>query len=120
MHFVAWWSIANMLTVAAQGACLEWRFMLGLARSRLAGCFPKRGVRRLKPANVPWQLACTPWVQRSVQPYSTSLHFSRSFPFTAKFPALRHPGDGVGWRMAFILTGALGAGLVCAVVGFFD
>jgi Sugar phosphate permease len=115
--FVAWWSIANMLTAAAQGVrslgvC---RFLLGLGE---AGVWPaaSKVVSEWFPARERalaigvYTMGAT--IGATAAPYVV-IPVAR-YAFAEKLPALHAwLGDGVGWRMAFILTGL--AGLVWLV-----
>ncbi len=110
--FVAWWSAANMLTAAvvglrSLGAC---RFLLGLgeagvwpAASKAVGeWFPPR--ERAFAIGL-YTMGAT--VGATVAPYIVIP--LASFPYAERLPLLDSWfGGGTGWRMAFLLTGAMG------------
>lgn len=110
--FVAWWSIANMLTAAAQGTrslgvC---RFLLGLGE---AGVWPaaSKVVSEWFPARERalaigvYTMGAT--IGATAAPYIV-IPIAR-YSFAENLPAVHAwLGDGSGWRMAFILTGLAG------------
>lgn len=110
--FVAWWSIANMLTAAVQGVrsmgvC---RFALGLGE---AGVWPaaSKAVSEWFPARERalaigfYTMGAT--VGATVAPYIVIP--IATFPYGDKLPWVSSLlGQGAGWRVAFILTGAAG------------
>lgn len=110
--FVAWWSVANMLTGAAQGmrSLGAYRFLLGLGE---AGVWPaaSKVVAEWFPARERafaiglYTMGAT--VGATVAPYLViSL---AAYPFSEHLPFLAGLlGPGAGWRMAFVFTGALG------------
>ena len=110
--FVAWWSVANMLTAAAHGmrSMGTYRFLLGLGE---AGIWPaaSKAVSEWFPARERalaigfYTMGAT--LGATVAPYIViSLAM---FNYGDKLPVLANLlGQGTGWRMAFILTGALG------------
>lgn len=110
--FVIWWSIANMLTAAAQGmrSMSSYRFLLGLGE---AGIWPaaSKVVSEWFPARerglaigfytmgATIGATCAPYI---VIPLAT-------YPYAQSFPWLQDLlGQGTGWRLAFIITGAAG------------
>ena len=110
--FVAWWSVANILTSAAHGlrSLGSFRFLLGLgeagvwpaASKVVADWFPAR--ERALAIGV-YTMGAT--IGATVAPYLVIP--LATYPFAEKLPALAHGlGDGAGWRMAFVITGALG------------
>lgn len=119
--FVAWWSIANMLTAGVQGmrSMAVCRFTLGLGE---AGVWPaaSKAVSEWFPARQRalaigfYTMGAT--IGATVAPYIVIP--LATYPYAEKLPALgallRH---GTGWRVAFIVTGA--AGLVWLVPWLF-
>lgn len=110
--FVAWWSIANMFTAAAQGvrSMGGFRFALGLGE---AGVWPaaSKVVSEWFPARERalaigiYTMGAT--IGATVAPYIVIP--LAAFPYAEKMPFLANLlGQGTGWRMAFIITGALG------------
>lgn len=110
--FVAFWSVSNMLTAAAQGvrSLGAYRFMLGLGE---AGVWPaaSKAVSEWFPARERalaiglYTMGAT--VGATVAPYLVIP--LATFPFTEKMPFIQNLlGQGAGWRMAFVLTGAVG------------
>ncbi len=110
--FVIWWSVANMLTAAAQGmrSMSSYRFLLGLGE---AGIWPaaSKVVSEWFPARerglaigfytmgATIGATCAPYI---VIPLAT-------YPYGQAFPWLQDMlGQGTGWRLAFIITGAVG------------
>ena len=110
--FVAWWSVANMLTAASQGvrSLSGFRFMLGLGE---AGVWPaaSKAVSEWFPAKERalaigvYTMGAT--IGATVAPYLViplATHaYSETMPAVANWL-----GQGTGWRLAFILTGAVG------------
>jgi MFS transporter, ACS family, hexuronate transporter len=110
--FVAWWSIANMLTAASQGvrSLGVYRFMLGLGE---AGVWPaaSKAVSEWFPARERalaigiYTMGAT--IGATVAPYIVIP--LGTFPYAEKLPILHSMlGQGTGWRVAFIITGAVG------------
>lgn len=110
--FVAWWSVANMLTGVAHGmrSLGSYRFLLGLGE---AGVWPaaSKAVAEWFPARERalaiglYTMGAT--VGATVAPYLVIP--LAAYPFATNFPWLADLfGVGVGWRMAFVITGALG------------
>ena len=110
--FVVWWSIANMLTAAAHGmrSLGSFRFLLGLGE---AGVWPaaSKVVAEWFPARERalaiglYTMGAT--VGATVAPYIVIP--LAAFPFAEKIPFVAQLlGEGAGWRMAFVITGALG------------
>lgn len=110
--FVAWWSVANMLTAVAQGARSlgAMRFLLGLGE---AGVWPaaSKVVSEWFPARERalaigiYTMGAT--IGATVAPYVV-IPVAR-FAFQEKLPAIYSLlGEGTGWRMAFVLTGFMG------------
>ena len=110
--FVAWWSVANMLTAAAHGARSlgAMRFLLGLGE---AGVWPaaSKVVSEWFPARERalaigiYTMGAT--IGATLAPYVV-IPIAR-FAFQEKFPAIYSLlGEGTGWRMAFVITGFLG------------
>lgn len=110
--FVCWWSVSNMLTAAAQGvqSLSAYRFLLGLgeagvwpaASKAVAEWFPSR--ERALAIGL-YTMGAT--VGATVAPYVViplATHgFDQSMPWLGRLL-----GVGVGWRIAFLLTGAAG------------
>jgi MFS transporter, ACS family, hexuronate transporter len=110
--FVAWWSVANMLTAAACGmrSMSAYRFLLGLGE---AGIWPaaSKAVSEWFPARERalaiglYTMGAT--IGATVAPYIVislaAFNYGEKLPFLANLL-----GQGTGWRMAFILTGAAG------------
>jgi ACS family hexuronate transporter-like MFS transporter len=110
--FVAWWSVANMLTAAAQGITSlgAFRFLLGLGE---AGVWPaaSKAVSEWFPAKERalaigvYTMGAT--IGATVAPYiiiPLSTHaYHDTLPAVAAWL-----GQGAGWRIAFILTGLAG------------
>ena len=110
--FVAWWSVANMLTAAARGVTSlgAYRFALGLGE---AGVWPaaSKAVSEWFPAKERalaiglYTMGAT--IGATVAPYLViplATHaYHETMPAVANFL-----GQGTGWRLAFILTGAVG------------
>jgi ACS family hexuronate transporter-like MFS transporter len=110
--FVAWWSVANMLTAAAMGvrSLGVYRFLLGLGE---AGVWPaaSKAVSEWFPARERalaiglYTMGAT--IGATLTPYLVIP--LATFAYQEKMPALFHwLGQGTGWRIAFILTGILG------------
>lgn len=110
--FVAWWSVANILTSAAHGlrSLGGFRFLLGLGE---AGVWPaaSKAVAEWFPARERafaiglYTMGAT--VGATVAPYVVIP--LATYPFAEKLPVIADLlGAGVGWRMAFVITGALG------------
>jgi len=110
--FVAWWSVANMLTAAVHGvrSLGVYRFFLGIGE---AGVWPaaSKAVSEWFPARERalaiglYTMGAT--IGATVAPYIVIP--LAAYPYIDKFPFLAHLlGQGTGWRMAFLLTGALG------------
>jgi ACS family hexuronate transporter-like MFS transporter len=110
--FVAWWSIANMLTAGVQGVrsmgiC---RFALGLGE---AGVWPaaSKAVSEWFPARERalaigfYTMGAT--IGATLAPYVVIP--LATFPYAEKLPAIASLlPHGTGWRIAFVLTGAAG------------
>lgn len=110
--FVAWWSVANMLTAATQGvrSLGVYRFLLGLGE---AGVWPaaSKVVSEWFPARERalaigiYTMGAT--IGATVAPYVV-IPIAR-FAFAEKLPGVHAwLGQGTGWRMAFLLTGFAG------------
>ena len=108
--FVAWWSVANMLTAAARGVTTlgVYRFLLGLGE---AGVWPaaSKAVSEWFPARERalaigfYTMGAT--IGATVAPYIVIPLATHAYHET--LPALaKWLGQGTGWRVAFILTGA--------------
>lgn len=115
--FVAWWSAANMLTAAARGVTSlgVYRFLLGLGE---AGVWPaaSKAVSEWFPARERalaiglYTMGAT--IGATLAPYIVIPLATHAYQET--MPALaRWVGQGTGWRVAFLMTGA--AGLVWLV-----
>lgn len=114
--FLAWWSVANILTSTVQGmrslgAC---RFLLGLGE---AGVWPaaSKAVSEWFPARERalaigiYSMGAT--MGATMTPYLV-IHLT-IFSKAGEFPFLRQVfGIGAGWRLAFILTGLMGLLLI--------
>jgi ACS family hexuronate transporter-like MFS transporter len=110
--FVVWWSLANMLTAAAQGvqSLGVFRFLLGLGE---AGVWPaaSKVVSEWFPAKERalaiglYTMGAT--LGATLAPYLViplATHaWGQTLPGVADFF-----GQGTGWRIAFLLTGAVG------------
>jgi MFS transporter, ACS family, hexuronate transporter len=110
--FVAWWSVANMLTAAAQGvrSLSVYRFLLGLGE---AGVWPaaSKAVSEWFPARERalaiglYTMGAT--IGATVAPYLViplaTYAYSDTLPVVARWL-----GQGAGWRLAFLLTGLVG------------
>lgn len=110
--FVIWWSIANMLTAAAQGmrSMSSYRFLLGLGE---AGIWPaaSKAVSEWFPAReralaigfytmgATIGATCAPYIVIPLATYS----YHEAWPWLVDVL-----GHGTGWRLAFIITGAAG------------
>ncbi|MGN6554576.1 MAG: MFS transporter [Verrucomicrobiota bacterium] len=112
MLFVAWWSVSNMLTAAAQGvrSLSSFRFLLGLGE---AGVWPaaSKAVSEWFPAKERalaiglYTMGAT--IGATVAPYLVIPLATHAYHESA--PIVAHwLGQGTGWRLAFILTGAAG------------
>ena len=110
--FVIWWSLADMLTAAAQGprSLGAARFTVGLAE---AGVWPaaSKAVSEWFPARERalaiglYTMGAT--IGATLTPYLVIP--MASFAFEQKAPLLYHFfGQGTGWRLAFVLIGLLG------------
>lgn len=110
--FVAWWSIANMLTAASKGvASLSvYRFLLGLGE---AGIWPaaSKATSDWFPAKERalavglYTMGAT--IGATVAPYIVIPLATHTY--TESLPALSNwLGQGTGWKIAFILTGLAG------------
>ena len=110
--FVAWWSVANMLTAAARGVTSlgAYRFLLGLGE---AGVWPaaSKAVSEWFPAKERalaigfYTMGAT--IGATVAPYLVIPLATHAYHET--MPAVANwLGQGTGWRVAFILTGAAG------------
>ncbi len=115
--FVAWWSVANMLTAAARGVTSlgVYRFALGLGE---AGIWPaaSKAVSEWFPAKERalaigiYTMGAT--IGATMAPYIVIPLATQTY--TETMPAIANwLGNGTGWRLAFILTGL--AGLVWLV-----
>jgi ACS family hexuronate transporter-like MFS transporter len=110
--FVAWWSVANMLTAAARGVTSlgVYRFALGLGE---AGVWPaaSKAVSEWFPAKERalaigfYTMGAT--IGATVAPYLVIPLATHAYQET--MPAVANLlGQGTGWRLAFILTGTVG------------
>ncbi len=110
--FVVWWSVANMLTAAAQGvrSMSGLRFLLGLGE---AGVWPaaSKAVSEWFPAKERalaigvYTMGAT--IGATVAPYFVIPLATHAYHET--MPAVANwLGQGTGWRVAFILTGVAG------------
>lgn len=110
--FVAWWSIANILTAAARGvtSLSAYRFLLGLGE---AGIWPaaSKAVSEWFPAKER-ALAIGIYTMGATigAAFAPSLVISlASYPYHEIMPEVSTwLGQGAGWRIAFIITGVLG------------
>ncbi len=110
--FVAWWSVANMLSAGVQGmrSMAVCRFALGLGE---AGVWPaaSKAVAEWFPARQRalaigfYTMGAT--IGATLAPYIViplaTYPYAESFPLIATWF-----GHGTGWRVAFMLTGAAG------------
>jgi MFS transporter, ACS family, aldohexuronate transporter len=110
--FVAWWSVADMFTALARGvrSMSLFRSLIGLAE---AGIWPtaSKAVSEWFPARERalaiglYTMGAT--FGATVAPYL--IIPLAGFPFEQKLPFLYHLlGPGTGWKMAFVLNGAVG------------
>lgn len=110
--FVAWWSVADILTAAARGirSLGAFRFSIGLAE---AGVWPaaSKAVSEWFPPRERalaiglYTMGAT--FGATIAPYIVIP--LAAFPFQEKLPFLYQLlGQGTGWRMAFILNGFVG------------
>jgi ACS family hexuronate transporter-like MFS transporter len=110
--FVAWWSIANMLTAAARGVTSlgVYRFMLGLGE---AGVWPaaSKAVSEWFPAKERgvaiglYTMGAT--IGATLAPYIVIPLATHTY--TETMPVIANLlGQGTGWRLAFIITGFVG------------
>jgi ACS family hexuronate transporter-like MFS transporter len=110
--FVAWWSVANMLTAGVQGmrSMAVCRFALGLGE---AGVWPAaaKAVSEWFPARQRalaigfYTMGAT--IGATLAPYIVIP--LATYPYGEKLPVVGSLlGQGTGWRVAFILTGAAG------------
>lgn len=110
--FVAWWSIANMLTAAARGvtSLSTYRFMLGLGE---AGVWPaaSKAVSEWFPAKERgvaiglYTMGAT--IGATIAPYIVIPLATHTY--TQTMPVIANMlGQGTGWRLAFIITGIIG------------
>ena len=110
--FVGWWSVANMLTAAAQGAQSlgVYRFLLGFGEAGVwpaalkvvAEWFPAREralAIGLYTMGATIGATVAPYIVIAIATYA----YDENLPWLAGLL-----GEGTGWRMAFILTGAAG------------
>jgi len=110
--FVTWWSIANMITAGVQGmrSMSICRFALGLGE---AGVWPaaSKAVSEWFPARQRalaigfYTMGAT--IGATLAPYIVIP--LATYPYAEKLPVVANfIGHGVGWRVAFIVTGAAG------------
>lgn len=110
--FVTWWSVANMFTAIADGvrSLSVYRFALGLGE---AGVWPaaSKAVSEWFPARERalaigiYTMGAT--IGATVAPYLVIP--LAGYPYLEKLPFLAGIlGNGTGWRMAFLITGAVG------------
>ena len=110
--FVAWWSVANMLTAGVQGmrSMAICRFALGLGE---AGVWPaaSKAVSEWFPARQRalaigfYTMGAT--IGATLAPYLVIP--LATYPYAEKLPVLGSLlGQGTGWRVAFIVTGVAG------------
>ena len=110
--FVAWWSVANMLTAAARGVTSlgVYRFALGLGE---AGIWPaaSKAVSEWFPAKERalaigmYTMGAT--IGATIAPYIVIP--LATYSYVEAMPAIANwLGNGTGWRIAFILTGLAG------------
>lgn len=101
--FVVWWSVANMLTAAAQGvrSLSGLRFLLGLGE---AGVWPaaSKAVSEWFPAKERALAIGATVAPYLVIPLATHA-YHETMPVVANWL-----GQGTGWRIAFIVTGLAG------------
>lgn len=110
--FVAWWSIANMLTAAARGVTSlgAYRFALGLGE---AGIWPTatKAVSEWFPAKERafaiglYTMGAT--IGATIAPYIVIPIATHAYNDTLPV-VTQWLGQGAGWRMAFIITGLAG------------
>ena len=110
--FVGWWSLSNILTAAAQSvkSLGGYRFSLGLGE---AGVWPaaSKAVSEWFPARERalaiglYTMGAT--IGATLAPYVVIP--LAAYPYAERLPWMANLlGQGAGWRMAFILTGAAG------------
>lgn len=110
--FVAWWSLANMLTAAATGvrSLSAYRFLLGLGES---GIWPvaSKAVSEWFPARERalaigfYTMGAT--IGATVAPYVVIPLAAYAYDAQLPWLAALLP-NGTGWRLAFVLTGLTG------------
>lgn len=111
--FVTWWSMANMLTAAAVGlrSLGAYRFLLGLGEAGVWPAASKAVAEWFPPRERAFAIGLYTMgatVGATVAPYIVIP--LASYPYAERLPWLDSClGGGAGWRMAFLLTGALGA-----------
>ena len=113
MIFVIWWSIANMLTAAAQGmrSMSSFRFMLGLGEAGIwpaaskvvSEWFPPR--ERALAIGI-YTMGAT--IGATMAPYVVIPLATHPYEQTVPFLHDLFGGHSAGWRLAFIITGAAG------------
>lgn len=113
MIFVLWWSLANMLTAAAQGmrSMSSYRFLLGLGE---AGIWPaaSKVVSEWFPARERalaigiYTMGAT--IGATMAPYVVIPLATHPYEQTVPFLHDLFGGHSAGWRLAFIITGAAG------------
>lgn len=112
MLFVAWWSVANMLTAAARGVTSlgVYRFAFGLGEASVRPAASKAVSERF-PAKERalaigvYTMGAT--IGATVAPYLVIPLATHAYHET--MPAVANLlGQGTGWRLAFILTGTVG------------
>ena len=110
--FVAWWSLADMLTAAAQGvrSLGAFRFSIGLAEAGIWPAASKAVSEWFPPRERAFAIGLYTMgatVGATLTPYLVIP--LASYAFQEKLPFLYHWfGPGTGWRLAFVLNGLLG------------
>ncbi len=113
MIFVIWWSLANMLTAAAQGmrSMSSYRFLLGLGEAGIwpaaskvvSEWFPPR--ERALAIGI-YTMGAT--IGATMAPYVVIPLATHPYEETVPFLHDLFGGHSAGWRLAFIITGAAG------------
>lgn len=110
--FVVWWSLADMLTAAAQGvrSLGAFRFSIGLAEAGIWPAASKAVAEWFPPRERAFAIGIYTMgatIGATLTPYLVIP--LASFDFQGKLPFLHTLfGQGTGWRLAFVLNGLLG------------
>lgn len=110
--FVVWWSVANMLTAAAKGITSlgTYRFLLGLGEAGIWPAASKAVSEWFPPKQRAFAIGLYTMgatIGATVAPYIVIP--LATYGYTEHLPAIASwLGQGTGWRLAFIITGAMG------------